>query len=257
MDKISAVVITKNEEKNIERCLKSLNWVGEVIVYDSQSTDQTVSLAKKLGAVVYEGEWLGFGPTKKKATELAHYDWIISIDADEEVSPALRLEIQKKISWIESQNDPHIYYKIGFLIPRLSFFLNRWVRHGGWFPDYQLRFFHRKYSQWNSDIIHEKVVAERTEKLSSVIHHYVFKNIEHQVLTNNKYSSLQAEQMFQQGRKMNYFHFWTKPMVKFLECYVLKAGFLDGWAGLIIAKNAAYSVFLKWSKLKELYDDKK
>lgn len=249
MDKISAVVITKNEENNIERCLKSLNWVDEIIVYDSGSVDKTVDLAKKLGAKTFEGNWIGFGPTKKKAANLASYDWILSIDADEVVTDALKSEIQSQLN--------HNNINKGYLIPRLSFYLNTWIKYGGWYPDYQLRLFYRTQSQWNDDLIHEKVISPTTEKLSSDLHHYVFKNIEHQVATNNRYSSLQAERMARQNIKMNYFHLWTKPTVKFIECYILKAGFLDGWAGFLIAKNASYSVFLKWVKLKEYYDNSK
>ena len=241
---LSAVVIVKNEESNIERCLRSLNWVSEVVVYDSGSSDCTVELAKKMGAKVIEGEWLGFGPTKHKATELAQFDWILSVDADEEVSTELRQEIEQRLSNLNPQ--------VGYRLPRISFYLGRWIKHGGWYPDYQLRLFNKKFSQWTDDVIHEKVKSNLQENFSSSLKHYVFKNIHHQVETNNRYSTLQAEQMRLRGKKFSYFHFMTKPYVKFIECYFWKLGFLDGWPGYIIARNAAYSVYLKWIKLKEL-----
>lgn len=249
---ISAVVICLNEQDNIERCLSSLSWVDEVIVYDSGSKDETVVIAQKKGAKVIQGPWLGFGPTKKKATELATHDWIISIDADEEIPENLRNEILEKIKNLD--------VKTVYKIPRLSFYLGRWIKHGGWFPDFQIRLFNKKYYQWNTAPIHEKIeVLEsqsqmQIQNLTNYFHHYVFKSIEHQVSTNNRYSSLQAQKMHADGKKFSYFHFLTKPYVKFIECYIFKLGFLDGWAGYVIARNAAYSALLKWVKLKEIED---
>ena len=245
--KISAVIITLNEQSNIERCLKSLHWADEVLIYDSGSVDLTVEIAEKLGAKIFKGPWLGFGPTKKKATELATHDWIISVDADEEISDELSHEIKKTIAESSSQ--------MAFKIPRLSFYMGRWIKYGGWYPDAQLRLFNKKSYQWNMAAIHEKVESinqiQLIQQLKCNMYHYVFENIEHQVSTNNKYSSLQALNMYKNNKSFNYFHFFTKPYVKFLECYFLKRGFLDGWAGYVIARNAAYSVYLKWIKLKE------
>lgn len=247
--KISAVIIAKNEEVNLVRCLASLSWVDEIVVYDSGSTDKTVDIAKNMGAKVSVGPWLGFGPSKKHATALATNDWIISVDADEEISPGLADEIRQIVDTTDGS--------IAFKIPRLSFYMGRWIRHGGWYPDYQIRLFNRQFANWNMAPIHEKVEATELAVLKSNMHHYVFKNIDHQVATNNKYSTLQAQALFEKNKSFSFFHFLTKPYVKFIECYILKLGFLDGWAGYIIARNAAYSVFLKWVKLKELYDNNK
>lgn len=249
IENLSAVIITKNEEANIERCLRSLNWIEDVVVYDSGSVDQTLVIAKKMGAKVFEGEWKGYGPTKIIATGLAKNDWILSVDADEEVSPQLCEEIQNRIT---SKN---LKPEVGYQIPRLSFYLKKWIHHGGWFPDYQLRLFHRQHSMWNANTIHEKVESRHQEKLANNLNHYVFKNISHQIFTNDRYSTLQAQKMFEQTKKFSWFHMLTKPTVKFLECYILKLGFLDGWPGYVIARNAAHSVFLKWNKLYELEQD--
>lgn len=256
--KISAVIICLNEEANIEKCLKSLQWVNEIVVYDSGSTDQTVSLAKKMGAKVISGPWLGFGPTKHKATSEVTSDWVLSLDADEQCSE----ELQKEINNLLQNNLLNSEYL--YQIPRLSFYLNTWIKHGGWYPDAQARLFNKTVYQWNLEPIHEKVVRLSTQhspepshiqRLKNNLFHDVFKNIEHQVQTNNRYSSLQAQKMFAQKKSFSWFHFLTKPYVKFIECYVLKLGFLDGWAGYAIARNAAYSALLKWMKLKELYDN--
>lgn len=241
---LSVVIITLNEEKNIARALKSVQWASEVVIYDSGSTDRTIEIAQKMGAKVTSGSWLGFGPTKRKAAELAQFDWILSIDADEEVSAGLANEIQACFKNFKSE--------FAYQVPRLSYFLGRWIHYGGWYPDYQTRLFHRGYSQWNQAEVHEKVEAKSYEKLTSNLNHYVFKDIAHQIQTNNKYSSLLAEQLHKKQKNFSWFHFLTKPWVKFLECYVWKLGFLDGWPGFVIARNASHSVFMKWSKLKEL-----
>ncbi len=240
--KISIVLITLNEESNIRRCLKSVQWADEIVVYDSGSTDATVQIARNMGATVLVGPWLGFGPTKGKAAGLAKNDWILSLDADEEISTSLAAEIQA----LPFQAD--VVYKL----PRLSYFLQRWIHHGGWYPDYQGRLFNKLKYNWNHDLVHEKIEATQYVNLTNHLNHYVFRNIEHLVAANNKYSTLLAKKMVASGRRFNYFHFLTKPLVKFLECYFLKIGFLDGWAGFVIARGAAYSVFLKWAKLKEM-----
>lgn len=245
---ISATLIAMNEEMNIARAIASLSWADEVLVYDSGSTDGTIAIAEKMGAKVVNGPWLGFGPTKKKAAELAANDWILSLDCDEEVSDELAREVSARLGSLRAD--------VAYSMPRLSWYLGRWIRYGGWYPDYQIRLFNRKNSQWSDAGIHEKVQATHYEKMAGCLNHYVFRDIAHQVQTNNRYSSLQAAQMLADGRRFSWFHFFTKPYVKFIECYVWKLGFLDAWPGYLIARNAAYSVLLKWAKLKELEGSK-
>lgn len=241
---LSVVIITLNEEANIARALQSVQWASEIVVYDSGSKDKTIEIAQKMGAKVIQGPWLGFGPTKRKATDAAKYDWILSLDADEEVPAQLVQEIRDRWSSLDSE--------IAYQIPRLSKYLGKWIYHGGWYPDRQTRLFNRTHSSWDLAEIHEKVQAARSDRLIQHFHHYVFKNIEHQVQTNNRYSSLQAQEMYRKGKLFSWFHFFTKPYVKFIECYFLKLGILDGWVGYVIARNAAYSVYMKWIKLREL-----
>lgn len=242
---LSVVIIALNEERNIARAIQSAKWAAEVIVYDSGSVDKTIEIAQKLGAKVIQGPWLGFGPTKQKATVAASHDWVLSLDADEEVPEKLADEIRQK--WSELQ--PEKAYQIA----RLSKYLEKWIYHGGWYPDRQTRLFNRLHSNWDAAEIHEKVQAKNLDQLSQHFHHYVFKDIAHQVQTNNRYSSLQALEMHRRGQRFSWFHFFTKPYVKFIECYFLKLGVLDGWVGYVIARNAAYSVYLKWIKLRELH----
>lgn len=240
---LSLVIITLNEEKNIQRCIQSVPFAAEVLVLDSGSTDRTKELSQKLGAKVMEEPWKGFGPHKIKATELAAYDWVLSLDADEELSPALALEIQEQFN--------HLNPKVGYQLPRRSFYLGRWIDPGGWYPDYQFRLFHRKNSFWTTQLIHEHVQSEKTQTLRAPLHHYVFRNLEHQVQTNNRYSTLQSQEMLESKKHFSLFKLLTKPGVKFVELYFFKKGFLDGLPGFIIAVGGAYSVFLKHAKLWE------
>lgn len=237
-------IITKNEEKNLERCLRSVPFAGEVVVIDSGSQDKTVELAQKLGAAVFIEPWLGFGPQKKLAVAKAKYDWILSLDGDEALSSELANEILT--------NFKNLNEKKGYLLPRRSFYLGRWINFGGWYPDRQLRIFNRKYSNWNDEKIHEKVIASDTECFKNDIHHWVFRDISHQVETNNRYSSLQAESLSRNHKRFSLFKLITKPVSKFIETYFFKRGFLDGMSGFIISVSAAYSVFLKWAKLWEI-----
>ncbi|MEK6772769.1 MAG: glycosyltransferase family 2 protein [Bdellovibrionota bacterium] len=246
---ISLTVITKNEEKNIERCLRSAPFVSEIILIDGESSDKTLELAQKLGANVFVENWQGFGPQKQIAVGKAKYDWILSLDADEALSPELSAEICARFSSLDE--------KTGYQIPRRSYHLGKWINFGGWFPDRQLRLFNKKFSNWDDAKIHEKVIAQNTETFQSTLLHWVFEDLSHQVQTNNRYSSLQAEALFAQGKKFSFFKLLVKPISKFIESYFLKRGFLDGMPGLIISVSASYSVFLKWAKLWELENKNK
>lgn len=240
---ISLIVITKNEEAQIERCLNSVPWASEKIVVDSYSTDKTVAIAEKLGAKVYQEAWRGFGPQKAFATSKATNDWILSLDADEALSPELSLEIQQRFQSLEET--------VGYELPRRSFHLGRWIYHGGWYPDRQLRLFHRQKSHWPDSALHEKVQAEKVERLDHDLLHWVFEGVSDQVITNDRYSTLGAEKLYAQGEKFPVLKMLIKPPIKFLECYLLKAGCLDGLPGLIIAVGASYSIFLRYAKIWE------
>lgn len=240
---ISLVVVTLNEEANLERCLSSAPFVSDIVVVDSFSTDRTVEIAQKLGARVLQEKWRGFGPQKAFAVSQAKNEWVLCLDADEALGPDLQKEIQQKFSSLDPQ--------VGYELPRRSFHLGRWINHGGWYPDAQLRLFHRQYSQWSSDVLHEKVQVKSKERLRADLLHWVFENLSDQVVTNDRYSSLGAQALAQKGTRFSLLKLIFKPWTKFVESYFLKQGFRDGLPGFIIAVGAAYSIFLRHAKLWE------
>lgn len=243
---ISLVIITLNEENNIARCIRSASFASEVIVVDSGSQDNTCEIARSLGAKVMHKAWMGFGPQKAWASEQTQYDWILSLDADEALSNELQNEIIQLFATAGSSfDDPKLDPKIGFELPRLSYHMGRWIRHGGWYPDYQLRLYNRRHSHWPESHIHERISSPVVQRLKCDLQHFVFKNISHQVVTNDRYSGLLAEKDLNSGKKFSVWRMLTKPVSKFFECYFLKMGFLDGMPGFVIAISAAYSIFLR------------
>lgn len=241
---LSLVVITLNEESNIQRCLQSVPFASDIVVVDSFSTDRTVNIAESCGARVVQEKWRGYGAQKAFATELATQNWVLSLDADEALSPELQAEILEKFANLNSET--------GYRIPRLSFHLGRWIRFGGWHPDYQLRLFNKSKARWNSAELHEKVEVKSLDKLKHPILHWVFKGVSDQAVTNDRYSTIGAEQMHREGRKFYLVKLILKPVSKFVETYFWKLGFLDGLPGFIISVGAAYSMFLKMAKLWEI-----
>jgi glycosyltransferase involved in cell wall biosynthesis len=243
---LSLVVITRDEEAHIERCLKSAPFASDILVLDSQSQDRTVEIAKAHGAKVIQQQFLGFGPQKKRAVNLASHDWVLCLDADE----ALTDDAQKAIIDLFKNGEPPL---AAYRLSRLSFHMGRWIRHGGWFPDWQLRLFDRRRANWDDALIHERVIVNgEVGTVNASILHWVFDSLTDQVQTNNKYSSLGAETLAKRGKRFSLLFLVFKPISKFLETYLWKRGFMDGLPGFIIAVGAAYSVFLKYSKLWEL-----
>lgn len=246
---ISLVIITLNEEAHIERCIRSAPFVDDIVVVDSFSTDRTVEIAKSCGARVFQEKWRGFGAQKSFAASQAKNSWVISLDADEALSSELAAEILECWATLNAE--------AGYLFPRKSFHLGRWINYGGWYPDYQLRLFNKDKSQWNSAALHEKVEVKERLFMRSPLLHWVFEDLSDQVVTNDRYSSLGAQQLHQAGKKFSLFKLTTKPLSKFIETYFFKKGFLDGMPGFIIAVGAAYSIFLRHAKLWELERDHK
>lgn len=249
---VSLVIITLNEEKGIARAIESAGFCSDVVVLDSGSTDNTCQIARELGARVFLEEWRGFQAQKQRATELAVNDWVLSLDGDEAVSSELREEIKSILSsWARGEEQSH-YTTDGYRIPRLTWNLGRWIRHGGWYPDFQLRLFNRTRAKWVGGQIHERVKASRVERLKGALLHYPFARHFDQVATNNRYSGLGAEALHSSGQKFKVSKLILKPVSKFVETYIFKRGFLDGLPGFIIAVGAAYSIFLKFAKLWEI-----
>lgn len=243
---LSLVIITLNEEENIARCIQSVPFAQEVIVLDSESQDRTCPIAEGLGAKVVRERFRGIGAQKARAVELASHNWILSLDADE----ALSQDAQKAILNIFTDGPPAME---AYRLARLSFHMGRWIRHGGWFPDWQIRLFDRRQAGWDSVLLHEKVqVKGSLGTIREPILHWVFKDLTDQVQTNNRYSSWGAQELHRHGRHFHLPMLLVKPVSKFLETYIWKLGLLDGLPGLVIAVGAAYSMFIRHAKLWEL-----
>ncbi len=246
--KISATIITFNEERNIAAALDSVSWADEIIVVDSNSVDRTREIAEEKGARVIVNDWAGFSDQKQFAVDQAKYDWIISIDADERVTDTLRTEILTiRRSGAKAS---------GYRMPRLSYYLGRPVKHGGWYPDRQLRLFDRRAGKWNGAVIHESVeMAAGTvvEDLAGDLLHYSVESASHHhKMIGERYAPLGAEQMYAQGKRTSGFGIATIGVFAFLRSYILKGGFLDGLPGFAIARFAAHHAFLKHLLLWEL-----
>jgi glycosyltransferase involved in cell wall biosynthesis len=245
--KISAVIITFNEEENIRAACESVAWADEIVVVDSESTDATRDLAVDCGARVIVNKWPGFAAQKQFATDAAANDWVFSLDADERVSPELRTAIQQLKD--ESLAD-------GYRVPRRTFYMNRWIRGGGWYPDYQLRLFNRNHGNWGDRLIHESFQMRpgaRIETLSGDLLHYTVRNTaDHEQMIKQRYAPLGARQMYREGKRTSGIGSAVAGPSAFVRSYILKGGFRDGSAGLTIAKFAAQHATLKHQLLLEL-----
>lgn len=245
MNRLSVVVITRNEESNLGRCLASVSWADEMVVVDNCSTDRTGRIAADFGAQVYNTEWRGFGPAKQLGVKHATGDWVLSIDADEEVTLSLASEIKNVVA-----SDTRL---AGFYIPRRTQFLGRWIYHCGWYPDPVLRLFRRDYGTFNDAVVHERVVLNgSTEHLKGEILHYSYPSLESYFEKFNRYTTLAAEEGFQRGRKASWFDIAVKPANTFVKHYFLKKGFLDGAEGFLVSALSSGYVLVKYAKLRHL-----
>lgn len=247
MKKISATIITLNEEERIEVCLKSLSWADEIVVVDSGSTDSTVSICKRYtDKVVIKDNWEGYGRQKNICAELASNDWIFNIDADETVSEELKREITGLSSNALSSYDA---YKVA----RKNFFNNVWIRHGGWYPDYITRLYNKKRCRFSDSIVHEAVTGGSSYKnLKGWLNHYTYQNLTEYFTRLDKYSSLAAEEMLKKGRRFRWHDLILRPPFNFLKNYIIKLGFLDGCYGIIVAYGYSRYSFKKYEGLKKL-----
>ena len=239
MDKtlLSVIIITKNEQDNIKDCLESVKWADEIIVVDSGSTDKTEEICRKYTNKFYVKDWPGFGIQKQNSLDLATHEWVLSIDADERVTSDLRNEI---ISVLSSNSNVN-----GYLIPRLSNYLGKDIRHAGWYPDYTLRLVKRGKSHFTKDIVHEKMVVDGAiQKISNHFLHFPFKDIEHHFQKLNDYSTLSANKMHREGKKVGWILIVLKTLLAFIRSYILKLGILDGWPGLIVSVSTSLSVYM-------------
>jgi len=248
MEKLSVVIICFNEEKNIGRCIDSVVDVAdEILILDSYSTDQTVAIAESKGAIVKQEAFKGFIEKKNKAVELASHDYVLSLDADEALNPLLAGNIQRI-----KENFTNRVYRMN----RCSNYCGKFIRHGSWYPDAKIRLFDRRIAHWGGTNPHDEVVMQNNipvEHLKGDILHYSYHTVSEHVIQNNKLSTLAAESLFANGKKTNLLNVFLRPGWNFFVSFIIRAGFLDGMFGFVIAIQIAHMTFLKHLKLYLLF----
>jgi glycosyltransferase involved in cell wall biosynthesis len=243
--KLTVTVITFNEAAHIQDALESVAWADELLVVDSGSTDGTADLARARGARVVVREWPGYSAQKNFAAESASHDWILSVDADERVTPELGAEIRELMV-----RGPAA---AGYRVRRVTQYLGRWIRTTDWYPDYQLRLYDRRAGKWNGRRIHESVQLQQGDlsTLRGELQHYAYRDIAHHLRTIDAYTTLAAGQSDEQGRRTTPLAMALHAWFAFVRNYILRGGFRDGGPGLIISILNSYYVFLKLAKLWE------
>ena len=244
MEKISVCIITGNEEKNIRRCLESVKWADEIVIVDSFSTDATVEIASEYATRIFRHRWLGYIEQKTVAKSLAHNEWVLFVDADEVVS----LGLKKEILGIFSDGVPADVD--GFDFPRQVWFLNKWIRHGDWYPDTKLRLFRRLKGKCCGVEPHERIrISGKIRHLKAPLFHYTYTNIFDQIVTLNRFSTISADcTRRQHGVGFIIFGLLFRAPFRFFRCYIVRMGFLDGIPGLIIAVASSFGTFIKYAK---------
>ncbi|KWE52613.1 glycosyl transferase family 2 [Burkholderia ubonensis] len=248
---LSAIVITKNEARDIGACLASLRpWVDEIIVFDSGSTDGTQAICREYGAIVHETDWPGFGAQKQRALDQAHGTWVLSIDADERVPPELRDEI---LACIASPG-AELYD-----LPRRSNYCGTWIHHSGWSPDYVKRLFVRGRARFSDDLVHERVIGDdgaRCARLTTPLLHYTYRDFSEVLGKIDSYSSYSAAQKVARGKSGGLRRAVLHGLWTFIRTYVVKLGFLDGRMGFILAVSNAETSYYRYLKMMLLGDDR-
>jgi glycosyltransferase involved in cell wall biosynthesis len=240
---LSVIIIAKDAEATVRRCLESVAWADEVVVVENGSVDRTADIARELGAKVHQtADWPGFGQQKNRALDLATCDWLFSLDADEWVTPGLRDEIRSAIAGGGET--------VAFRIPRRSSFCGRLMRHSGWWPDYVVRVFKRGNGKFSPDAVHERVIVEgRTGSLRECIMHEAITDLDQMLSKMNRYSSTSAAELHEQGRRSSFISALVHGGWAFLRTYVLRLGVLDGREGFMLAVANAEGAYYRHLKL--------
>ncbi len=251
--KISGVIITYNEEHNLEDCLVSLQGVvDEIVVVDSFSTDSTESIARQYQAKFIQNAFEGHIQQKNFAMTQAKHDWVLSLDADERLSEKLKQAILKlKAEGLQAD---------GYRFNRLNNYCGQWIKHAGWYPDSKIRLWNRQKGQWGGVNPHDTVIMKeetKVEQLKLDILHYTYRKMEDHITQMNKFSTIAANEDFKKGKKSHVFiHLILYPWLNFFKNYIIRLGFLDGYGGFLVCKNGAYYRFLKYAKLRNLHQNK-
>ena len=250
MPTLSVILITRNEEANLEACLASLEGIAQqIVVVDTNSADRTLEIAQKHGALISQpSDWPGFGPQKNRALALATGEWVLSLDADERLTPALKSEILTAIH--------HSAHVDCFAIPRLSWYCGRFIRHSGWSPDYVDRLFKRGTAQFSDDLVHERLIPHgQVAKLKNPMLHYSFMNYSQVLQKLDRYSTASAEQAFAKGKTSSPLKAVLHGAWAFFRTYILRAGFLDGPQGFALAISNGQGTYYRYIKLWQLNQD--
>ena len=242
MSTIAAVVITKNEERNIGACLETLRWVHDVIVVDACSTDRTVEIARTHSARVFLHSWPGYGPQKNYGIDRATADWILIVDADERVTDGLRAEMSRIMEAVADD-------VVGFEIPRRNFFYGRWIQGGGLYPDYQLRLFRRQAGRYDDVLLHEHLRVEgRIDRLTAPLDHYSMPSIKDHVRKMMRYTTLGAQEKLKSRSNVTPLDLAGSHLMTIVKTYVFRKGYRDGIHGVIVALFAGLHTFVKYAK---------
>lgn len=240
---LSVAIITLNAASQLEACLQSVRFADEVVVVDSGSTDGTPALAERHGARVIHQDWLGFGPQKQFAVDAARHDWVLCLDADERVSPALQAAIENALE------NPST---AAFRFPRCNRFLGRYLRYGEGYPDWSLRLFDRRQAHWSNDAVHEKVETNgRVADLNGDLQHDSAESLATYLAKQNRYTTLAAEMALAAGKRASVGRIAFSPLVRFVKFYFIRQGFRDGLPGLIHIAIGCFNSFMKYSKMLE------
>jgi len=246
LSSLSVIVITKNEERNIRECLESVGWAGEIVVVDAGSTDRTVELAKRVTPKVFVDAWKGYGAARNEALTHCVNEWVLWLDADERVTPALAGEITSVIA------SPAVHV-VGYEVPRAAYFLGKWIKHCGWYPGHVVRLFRRGAGRFTEDKVHERLEVDgQIGRLKSDLLHFTDPNLFHYFEKFNRYTSLAAEELLGQRRKFRFTQLLLRPAWVFIRMYIVRRGFLDGIQGFILSLLSSFYVFVKYAKLWEL-----
>jgi glycosyltransferase involved in cell wall biosynthesis len=241
---VTVTIITRNESTHIAAALRSVAWADERVVVDAESTDDTLAIAQRLADRVVVRHWTGYAAQKNYAATLATHDWILSLDADERVTPALAGEVRAAVAAPAHR---------GYRVPRVTWHLGRWIRSTDWYPDWQLRLYDRRAGQWQERRVHESVAVSGTVgRLRGEIQHYAYRDLSHHLATIDRYTTLAAQDLAEAGRRTGAAAIAGHTCAAFLRNYALKGGFRDGVPGLLISLMNTHYVFLKLAKLWEL-----
>lgn len=245
MEKVSVTIITKNEEKNIERCLESIRWADEIVVVDTFSTDRTVEICRRFTDKIFQQDWLGYGRQKNFCASKASNRWVLNVDADEVISAECADAIQRILS-----GEPQFPL---YRFPRKNFIADRWVRYAGWYPDLISRLYDRDRVSFSDSVVHERLVPDNDGGIiNHPILHYSFDGMEDYIQRQNRYSSLYAEEKVRLGWKANWTHLYLRPIWMFVKTYFMRQGFREGFLGVFLSLSMAFYTYLKYAKTRSI-----